>query len=150
MEFLSIKQKIIIGVICVVLITIIAIYIIQKSSNNYSYIELEEENINETENVIEYESKKISENTIILHIAGEVNEQGVIEIESGARVIDAIEEAGGLTEEADISDVNLAYELKDGQKIYIPKEGEESSYIIEGNNRRKRTSKYKYCFTNRT
>ena len=54
----------------------------------------------------------------------------------GAGVIDAIEEAGGLTNEADISDVNLAYELKDGEKIYIPKEGEEQEYIIQGGNRR--------------
>ena len=35
--------------------------------------------------------------------------------------------AGGNTEEADLSKVNLAYTLSDGQKVYIPKVGEEIS-----------------------
>ncbi len=135
MEFLNIKQKIIIGVICSSLIILIAVYIIQKSSNNYSEVEIEEDNSKTEE--IESEKEKNIEDTIVLHIAGEVNEEGVIEIENGERTIDAINEAGGLTDEADISDVNLAYELKDGEKIYIPKEGEEESYIIEGNSRKK-------------
>ena len=135
MEFLNLKQKIIIGVICICIIITIAIYIIQKSNNKYEYIEYEELDNNKeekTEEIVEEEGK------IVLHIAGEVEEEGVIEIEEGARVIDAIQEAGGLTKDADISDVNLAYELKDGEKIYIPKEGEENtSYIIDGNTRKK-------------
>ena len=45
---------------------------------------------------------------------------GVIEIEDGSRIIDAINMAGGLTEEADISNVNLAFILEDAEKIYIP------------------------------
>lgn len=38
----------------------------------------------------------------------------------GARIADAIEKAGGATKEADLDEVNLAYVLEDGQKIYIP------------------------------
>ena len=34
-------------------------------------------------------------------------------------------EAGGLKEEADIQDINLAYPVEDGQKIVIPKKGEQ-------------------------
>ena len=76
--------------------------------------------------------------TIIVHITGEVKNWGVIELEKGARVIDAVNKAGGFTEEADIEDVNLAYTLSDGVKIYIPSKNKESDikYITEesGNN----------------
>ncbi len=141
MEFLNIKQKIVLGIVCIVIVIIISIYMIQKNDNRFSYIELEQaESIEEIEQGKNKEGTEkeldMDDSTIVLHIAGEVNEEGVIEIPSGARVIDAINEAGGLTEDADITNINLAYELKDGEKIYIPKEGEESAYIIEGNNRK--------------
>ena len=42
-------------------------------------------------------------------------------MEDGERVYEAIEKAGGSLEEADLSKINLAYALSDGQKIYIPK-----------------------------
>ena len=46
---------------------------------------------------------------------------------------DAIEAAGGLTENADINKINLAYMVQDGQKINIPNVNcvEDSSYISE-------------------
>lgn len=60
----------------------------------------------------------------------------------GARIKDAIESAGGLTENADLSKVNLAYSLSDGCKLRIPSvnennENENNLKIIEtgsGNN----------------
>ena len=54
-------------------------------------------------------------------------------MEEGARIADAIEAAGGATLEAELSKLNLAYVLKDGQKIYIPSIlDEEEEYIMEG------------------
>lgn len=41
-------------------------------------------------------------------------------MEEESRIADAIEMAGGITEEADTNKVNLAYKLEDGEKIYIP------------------------------
>lgn len=38
----------------------------------------------------------------------------------GARIIDAINGAGGKTEEADMSKINLAYVIEDGSQIYVP------------------------------
>ena len=72
----------------------------------------------------------IIENKIVIHITGEVEEEGVIELEKGARISDAIEEAGGTTEEADLSNVNLAYSLSDGQKVKIPNINEKDEEII--------------------
>lgn len=45
---------------------------------------------------------------------------GVIEINEGERIEDAIQKAGGITEKANLSKVNLAYKLEDGQKVCIP------------------------------
>ena len=45
---------------------------------------------------------------------------GIISLPTEARISDAIDAAGGTTELADISKINLAYKLNDGQKLKIP------------------------------
>ena len=55
-----------------------------------------------------------------MHITGAVKTPGIVKLPEGARIEDAIDKAGGLTEDADISDINLAYVLEDGIKIKIP------------------------------
>ncbi|MDO5718566.1 MAG: DUF655 domain-containing protein [Tissierellia bacterium] len=60
------------------------------------------------------------DNQIVVHITGEVNEPGIYEFEDGSRLNDAIEKAGGFTEEADSNSVNLAKKLSDEMKIVIP------------------------------
>lgn len=57
---------------------------------------------------------------IKIYITGEVVSPGVYELEENSRVEDAIHAAGGLTEKAVLTNVNLAYVLEDADKIYIP------------------------------
>lgn len=119
MEFLSKKQKIIFITIGTLMVIFIGCYIIKKQEN-YSYSEIELETIeNDIEDSVNKE-EKIEDTNIIVHITGEIINDGIIEIEEGSRIADVIEEAGGITEEADLSKVNLAYQVSDGQKIYIP------------------------------
>lgn len=127
MEFLSKKQKIIFITIGTLMIVFIGYYIIQKQEN-YSYNEIE---IETTENSIEeiVTKEEIKDTNIIVHITGEIINDGIIEIEEGSRIADVIEEAGGITEEADLSKVNLAYQVSDGQKIYIPNINEKENEI---------------------
>lgn len=66
------------------------------------------------------EKEAPKENVIIVHITGAVKNEGIVEVKENSRINDVINAAGGTTEEADLSDVNLAYEIEDGQKIYIP------------------------------
>ena len=75
------------------------------------------ENNKETNN-----SKEVEE--IVVHVAGAVNKPGVIKLEVKSRIMDAIEKAGGLKEEADITNINLASLIEDGMKIYIPTHNE--------------------------
>jgi competence protein ComEA len=71
---------------------------------------------------------------IIVHVSGAVNKEGIVELKNNSRIIDAIDKAGGLKDEADITNINLAYIIEDGMKIHIPsKEEKESTIIVESN-----------------
>ena len=97
-----------------------------KDDLNIYDIALIEGNENNDEKI----ENKISK--IKVHITGEVLKKGLIELDEGSRIADAINEAGNITEFADLSKVNLAYELSDGQKVYIPSiKDETEEYISE-------------------
>lgn len=64
---------------------------------------------------------------IYVQVSGAVAKPGVYELNEGSRIFQAVELAGGLTEEADGSAVNQAAALSDGQMVYIPRQGEEPS-----------------------
>ncbi len=119
MEFLNKKQKIIFIVIGTLMVMFIGYYIIKKQ-DDYKYKEIEtiiEED--SAANAVNYE-EKIEDTSIIVHVTGAIKKDGIIKAKQGDRIADVIEKAGGITEEADLSKVNLAYRVSDGQKIYIP------------------------------
>ena len=57
---------------------------------------------------------------IVVHVCGCVNSPGVYRLEPGSRIIEAVEKAGGFTDDADNSVINLADRLADGMQIYVP------------------------------
>ena len=119
MEFLNKKQKIIFIVIGTLMVMFIGYYIIKKQ-DDYKYKEIEtiiEED--SAANAVNYE-EKIEDTSIIVHVTGAIKKDGIIKAKQGDRIADVIEKAGGITEEADLSKINLAYRVSDGQKIYIP------------------------------
>lgn len=132
---LNLKQKIIIAIIAFLLIIGIGIYFfIQK--NQQSQYEINDffsddiiNNEDETNNTII--EKELNEQTIIVHITGQVKNAGIYELPENARIADAIKAAGGETKNANLNKVNLAFILSDGQKIYIPSknENEVNEYI---------------------
>ena len=65
-------------------------------------------------------STDITTGTIFVDIGGAVKNPMLAELPEGSRVEDAIEEAGGLKNDADLSSINRAEFLNDGDKIYIP------------------------------
>ena len=116
---ININKKIyVIIIICITIVYIGIKYVFNQEEN----VEFEEslfieENV---QNEVIQEPQKIK-----IHITGEVNNEGIVELEEGSRIDDAIKAAGDITELADLSKVNLAYELSDGQKVYIPSVNEE-------------------------
>ena len=150
------KKKIIISIVLIVALAIgFLIYILAGTSNDYSALDLENDVVVESGEDVESEQEnsmqsadntrddnndidnanQITEETteIAVHITGEVKKQGLIYLKEGARVADAIEKAGGETKNADLSQINLAYVLQDGQKIYVPNKNEKISQYITGN-----------------
>ena len=72
------------------------------------------------------------ETVIFVDIKGAVKNPGVYQMKVGDRVKDALDAAGGLTEEADSQKVNLAKRLEDQMVIVVPKVGEEAEEISAG------------------
>ncbi len=132
------KKKIISIALVIALIIGFIIYMVINNQND-NEINFEELVANQNNEENEQESETNENNTqeetkkeIVVHITGEVKKEGVVYLEEGSRVVDAIKKAGGETKEADLSQVNLAYVLQDGQKIYIPNKNEKiSAYTSE-------------------
>jgi competence protein ComEA len=67
---------------------------------------------------------------IFVHVVGEVISPGIYQLKSGARLMDAVFAAGGLSKSADQSSVNLARELSDGEQVMVFRIGE--SPVLSG------------------
>lgn len=115
------KILIIIGILVIILIS----WKIYDSSN---FSKLDENDVLNTSTSKENSEKvKEEEEFVAIHITGEVKHPGVVKVKEGSRIQDIIKAAGGLTENADISNVNLAYIVEDGIKIRIPSTTDEKN-----------------------
>lgn len=80
------------------------------------------------------ENEESSSDIVICDVSGAVKTPKVVELKKGSRISDAIDSAGGLTGKADITNINRAAIVNDGDKIYIPEAGESSQVTAETNN----------------
>ena len=105
---------------------------------------VEETTVVETTMLAEKSEVSTTQETVIfVDIKGAVKNPGVYQMKVGDRVKDALEAAGGLTEEADSQKVNLAKRLEDQMVIVVPKVGEESEEIPTGETRKEATKEGK-------
>ncbi len=70
---------------------------------------------------------------VVVHVSGEVGRPGLVELAGGGRVADAIAAAGGLSEKADDSSVNLARPVVDGEHIVVRGAGDGPSPTVSLN-----------------
>ena len=75
-------------------------------------------------------SISVAENFV--HLVGEVVNPGIYKLPSGSRLFDAVLAAGGFTEQADQSSVNLAREISDGEQIVVLASGASQSTGLTG------------------
>ena len=152
LEEMSKNKKILVIIICIVCLIGIGILLwmskdLYHNADSIDVLEAMEEEIGENNtnnaNQVEQENLDVNEieetEKIAIHITGEVKKKGILYLDKGSRIADAIEAAGGATKNANLDQVNLAYILEDGQKIYIPNKNEKleaGAYIIanSGNN----------------
>ena len=110
------KLIIIIAIICVIIFG--ALYIIELNRGTAVALEVRN-NVPLAENT----PSPIIDDTpalFMVHIVGAVTRPGVYQVESGMRVADVLDMAGGATEEADLNRINLAAYVFDAQQIVIP------------------------------
>ena len=119
----------------VIIIGILVIILIgwkMYDSSNFDEVNSEEILVSNTKD--DKSKNEEEEDVMAVHVTGEVKKPGVVKVKEGSRIEDIIEAAGGLTENADISNVNLAFAVEDGMKIRIPSQDDEETeeeYITE-------------------
>ena len=118
-------QKRIIIIVAVLVIGIIGYYIYGREKGGTDTIE-NEEILVKTDDKQENKNEKI-----MVHITGAVKNEGVVKLSENSRITDAIEASGGLTDDADMSKINLAYVLEDGIKIRIPSKNDVEEVLNE-------------------
>lgn len=114
MNNLNKSQKIIFTIILVIITGIIGYYIYENNQENIDTSNNEEILIKPEEETKDESGK------IVVHITGAVKKEGVVVLDEKSRITDAVSAAGGLTDDADMSKINLAYILEDGVKVRIP------------------------------
>ena len=61
---------------------------------------------------------------LVVDVAGWVRKPGVYEFQPGDRIVDAVDRAGGARDGAELTSLNLAEPLADGQQVLVPKKGQ--------------------------
>ncbi len=69
---------------------------------------------------------------VVVHVVGQVRHPGVVVLDLGGRVGDALKKAGGPLPGADLSALNLARALVDGEQVRVPKPGEAPPPAAQG------------------
>ena len=75
----------------------------------------------------EERDEPLEQDLITVDVKGAVKSPGIYDLPVGSRVHDAVQKAGGLTEEADSKSLNLAQKVSDEALVYVPTKGEESA-----------------------
>jgi competence protein ComEA len=121
-------------VIITVIIAFAAIfYFLEESKSSVSDVEnIVPQEIKEEKDIPQAQEEIQEPEMIMVDVKGQVTMPGVYSSSQGERVIDVIHRAGGLTENADESQVNFAEHVQDAMVIYIPAKGEEGVTVPAG------------------
>ena len=82
-----------------------------------------------SEKEVKKEEKEESpeQDLITVDVKGAVKSPGIYDLPVGSRINDAVQKAGGLTEQADSKSLNLAQKVSDEALVYVPSKGEEAA-----------------------
>ena len=126
-EFLLTNKEKILKVTAIIILVVVAFFAFVLGDDDDSDEQMVVDPQQQQLLIDENQSTENSAEKIIVDVAGAVNSPKVVELPADSRVADAISAAGGLTKDADTSQINQAAFLTDGEKIYIPEVGEEDS-----------------------
>ena len=75
----------------------------------------------------EAKEESVEQDLITVDVKGAIKSPGIYDLPVGSRVHDAVQKAGGLTDEADSKSLNLAQKISDEALVYVPTKGEEAA-----------------------
>lgn len=101
-----------------VLVAAISVHVLADTATTRDFV------VESTENESSVPSNESQRDTVFVHVTGSVVNPGVYELVPGSRVIDAVEAAGGFSEDADTQACNLARIIQDSEQVNIPAIGE--------------------------
>jgi competence protein ComEA len=93
-------------------------------TETFAALEAEPQSGQETGAVAPAQTAATAGPKLVVHVVGAVRRPGLYRLPDGSRVDDAIRRAGGATGKADLSLLNLAAPLADGQQVVVPRAGE--------------------------
>ncbi len=94
-------------------------------------LDFESQTVDKIENTEQKSTEDKTKSLLYVHVCGQVKNPGVYQLEEGARIFDAVQLAGGLTEEAWEEAINLAKIVTDGEQIRIPDQTEAELFLLE-------------------
>lgn len=137
-------RKQILGIIILLLLVIGGLVSFFLLSNNERKEKPKEKEKNLAVEWKKEEGKEDEKETVLVDIKGAIVTPGTYEIELGLRVIDVIEKAGGLREDADTSVINLSKKVEDEMVIFIYTQEEVSHFVVT---KGEEQQKLKACLT---
>lgn len=123
-------------VICAVLGLVLGAFFLLKPSSQTSVKEtnlqtevsaVSKDSSSEKEVNKEEKEESPEQDLITVDVKGAVKSPGIYDLPVGSRVHDAVQKAGGLTDEADSKSLNLAQKVSDEALVYVPTKGEEAA-----------------------
>lgn len=118
------RKQIIIGIILFILVTALGIFLYYKIPKEKNKTKKEEEIVIKKKTTTQEDTTEL----LKIDIKGQINVPGIYSMEKNARVVDVIEKAGGLTENADTSVINLSKKVVDEMVIIIYSREEVSEF----------------------
>ena len=79
------------------------------------------------------ETEEVEQDLITVDVKGAVKSPGIYDLPVGSRINDAVQKAGGLTENADSKSINLAQRISDEALVYVPTKEETTSQEAHSN-----------------
>ena len=118
------EQKLVLLLVCLLVLGIVLRFALPAEGESSEILLNGEMKRNGEDAEVPKEEVPEEKELIIIHITGAVREPGVYILEEGARVYEAVEKAGGQTDDADLEMINLAEPLYDGQPVYVPRKSD--------------------------
>ena len=114
-----------------------------KETNLQAEVEAVSKDSSTEKEVKEEKEEPVEQDLITVDVKGAVKAPGIYDLPVGSRVNDAVQKAGGLTDQADSKSLNLAQKVSDEALVYVPSKGEEVAGQQAGSGAPSSTSKEK-------